>query len=257
MPNRTSNRLLISVVIGLIVALMPAYSATIITYTDQSIFNSVTQGVITLTFDDQTYPGYVSGSNGYWIGPAGSLVHLVGAGSSNYYTALTKNPSSVTDWGTGAVLEGGYAGNSDSSWQLHIDLPVASTAIALNLMTKANDHSPVTGGSLNITLSSGDVAGPIKTAAWDGTVDEDNTSPNSAGVKPTWIGLTSDVAFTSLDIHTLDGSVPIIDNFAFGSTLAAAPPPETEAPEAATMVLIGTGLLAIRLVRRNGGMKPA
>ena len=102
-----------------------------------------------------------------------------------------------------------------------------------------------------MTLSTGDVLSPISTAAWNSS---SSASPagNTPPIAPTWLGVRSDTPITYIDLRSTDGSM-VIDNFAFGSTA----PPGGETAECATMLLIGTGLAALRILRKFIGSRPA
>jgi hypothetical protein len=216
---RRFTRHLLFAGIGIALALTPAYSATIAQYSDSVVFDQFTQGTKTITFDDQSEPSYKWNSGGFTV----DLVQFVGfyADGSNY-TALLLAPGSSTN----VVLEG----PGMSAQHLHIVLPIGVTAVGMNLATVTPDS-----GSYTISLSTGgDTLGPIATL------------PISSGLVPTFWGVTSDTAIDYMDISSSQGIV-VVDNFKYGAQNADADPP---AAEAATLILIGTGLLGLPLLRK-------
>jgi hypothetical protein len=82
-----------------------------------------------------------------------------------------------------------------------------------------------------------------------------NPNPNTA-----FWGITSDTAITSADL-TLQGTTfngsshELLDNFRFGAAGGAGN--LSEAPEAGTYLLIGSGLIGLMLLRKTLPVKPA
>ncbi len=246
--------------LGAVIFLAPAYSATITTYDNSTaaVFNTLVQTTATIAFDDQLAgPNNYklkTDSNGFSLGPVGNAVQFLGIDhTGTYYTNITWFPGTQKDWGTNAVLETN-AYNTDSNRRLHIVLPNGgATAFSLDLMTWALVGSVYhSGGSYSITLSTGDVLNPIPTAVWSSS-----TSASPAGhappIAPTWLGVRSDTAITSIDLRSNDGNM-MIDNFSFGST--APPSQDSQTAECATMVLIGTGLAGLRILSKFTGSRP-
>jgi hypothetical protein len=243
--------------LGAFVFLSPSYAATILTYdsSTQSVFNTLVQNTATIGFDDQLAGAnnykLKTDVNGFSIGPAGELVQFVGFDhATSYYTNISWYPGTQKDWGTNAVLEtNGY--NTDANRRLRIVLPnEGATEFSLDLMTWVLVGSIYhSGGSYNITLSNGDVLGPIATAAWYSTASVSPASNNPA-IAPTWLGVRSDTAITWIDIRSTEGSM-MIDNFTFGST--APPSQDGQAAECTTMLLIGTGLAGLKMLHKVTG----
>lgn len=253
--HRTFSFRFVHIALYIFVALVPAYSATVLTYgnSDASVFNSITTGMTTIDFDAQaaspnTY-NYSFSSNGFLLN--GTRFLGISDADGNYFTAAAWTPNSMRDWSTNAVLEG-PAANGDPERRLHITLPNGgATAIGMDLMTWLLSagvyHS---GGNFTVTLSTGDIV-PVATAYWISTLA---VSPKAAGISPAWLGIASDTPITWLDIRSSEGTI-VMDNFSFGTAnlQSANPPapPEGEVPEASTFIMIGTGLAALRMFRKS------
>ncbi len=101
------------------------------------------------------------------------------------------------------------------------------TAFGVNLMTTG-----YAGQSFKITLSDG----------------ESFTAPTFANPTPGFFGLTASAAITYIDF-TLSGAPSgtsmLLDNFEIG-TVGASP-----TPEAASFAMIGSGLIALTILRRR------
>jgi len=109
---------------------------------------------------------------------------------------------------------------------IHIVLNTPVTAFALNAFT-ANPNA------LSFTVT------------YNGT--SSYTVPTPASGTPAFFGLTSDTLITSIDL-TLQGpsvgTYELVDNFRTGTATA-------QAPEAATFLLIGSGLIGIMALRKR------
>ncbi len=245
--------------------LVPISKASIVTYTDGAQFAQASQNMSAI--DYSYFNAMVSGpggwnlnytSSGFTLGTTGNTVQFLGMTNANtYYTNISWGQNNQRDWGpmSHAIIESGQY-NSDPNRGLLITLPGAgATAIGLDLMTwletsPYNGTSYKSGDSVMITLSTGEVLGPILTTAWVSSLT--SSSPRSAGLNPTFFGVTSDIPITWIKINSTN-SVVATDYFTFGNkvdstTLAAAPTGDT--PEVSTMLLLGTGLLAIRAAKK-------
>jgi hypothetical protein len=212
------------------ISALPSYAATLQIYSDQTLFNQQLSVYSTVTFENiVSAPGYVNDYDDLsgFTDPA-TGVQFVGINDPySPYLAIEWPSASQTDqnWGTGAYLLGPYYGNLSTQY-VEITLPNPAYAVGMDLMTQ----TPY-GGSYSITLSTGDTISPIAT----------QNLPT-----PTWFGVISDTPITSLRVEVLSGHSNI-DNFEFGSPLGS----QTDTPEAATFILIGSGLLGLRLVKRR------
>jgi len=226
-----SSMLFLSAAIAL--ALMPAYSTTIITYNNPATWQAATSaGYQTVTFEGLTPPGtgtsYTSAT-----GVTASGVEFIGYNSGGTSDIQVFDTSSVSWYndGTGdALLQA--ASPMPSSFSplpyINIILPANITSLGLDLWTAS---SP--GMSYSIT-----VAGNTYTV------------PTLTGNTEAFWGLTSDTPITSLQF-TVPGSTPssgteaLLDNFSFGASDL------TAAPEADTYLLIGSGLIGFVLLRKR------
>ena len=221
------------VLVALALAVTPAYSTAITTYSSLSSWQAVAGGVQTADFE-----GTPAGTTNGVLTVNG--IQFIGYTSYSYpgSSELVKNTTGTPyqDFGTGNALyivtQGTTFGTPLAGPYLHIVLPSAVTAAAMNLFTYAS-----AGQSLTITLA--------------GT---SFTVPTNAGVSsgqgvPTFFGVTSDTAFQTIDISIVNsvnnpnaGTYVFVDNVGFGST---------NTPEAATCLLIGSGLIGLVALRRR------
>lgn len=212
--------------------LAPAFSATLTTYNNRTLFEGALSAAPTLVdFEGIVAPNSFhdySNASGFSSNGA-TFVGLYSTG----YTLLIQQGGQY-DWGTGAVLRGAQ---SMYGGYFSVTFP-SSKAVGFNLMTSGP------GGSFVITMP----------AAVGGNTYNVNTNATQ-GPNPTWFGVTSDVAFTSIQIAAggSNSMLPLLDNFEFGTTSAA--PADT--PEIATMIMIGLGLAALRAGRRYSRATPA
>jgi hypothetical protein len=124
--------------------------------------------------------------------------------------------------------------NGSSLPYIHVVLPAGVTAFGMDLFT-------VSPSALSFTVT---VAGTPYTV------------PTNARPSEAFWGVTSDTPIASLDL-TLQGStfngdsVALVDNFQFGN----AAQDMSQAPEAATFLLIGSGLIGIAILKKWIGRK--
>ncbi len=238
-----NHNLSIIAAISIAIMLTPAYSATLQEYTDVIAFGTMTENMTLINFDNLgvSANGYLQYGN---TGLTTSGVQFLGYLSymGGYYTALGWGVDNVYDWGSAGTLRGPGGSNQ----YLRIVLPSGVTAIGMNFMTA--DYSDNTGGNITITPATMNAFAPVATSVWSPGV---NPSPAASGILPTWWGFTSDEPIAYLDISSSNLGYIALDNMQFGSKATEQQPSDPpEVPEAATMILIGTGLGIFSLLRR-------
>jgi hypothetical protein len=167
-------------------------------------------------------------------------VQFTGISGSTSIQVIDTNLSPWYNFGTNdALMENTDRANSGSPVPyIHIVLPAAITALGMDLFS-------VSPAGLSYTIT---VAGSQYTVAT-------NPNPNTA-----FWGITSDTAITSVDL-TLQGTTyngsshELLDNFRFGAAGGAGN--LSQAPEAGTYLLIGSGLIGLMLLRRARPVKAA
>jgi hypothetical protein len=226
---------ILSIFAAFALALAPAYSTTITTYTDQATWEAATTaGYQTVTFTGLTTPG---GTTTYSspTGVTDSGVEFIGYSSAGVSDIQVIDTSSVSFYDDGSgdalILSASPSSNSAPLPYINIVLPANITALSLDLWTASSAAM-----SYSIT-----VAGNTYTV------------PTVGGNTETFWGITSDTPLTSIQLdlpaatHN-SGSDALLDNFNFGASDLSA------APEAGTYLLIGSGLIGLVVLRKR--LKP-
>jgi hypothetical protein len=240
---RLSLRTCISLsVVSLALFVTPAYSVTITTYSDPTAWTAAATGLQEVTFTGLAPAGSETTYNTS-TGVTSDGVEFIGyTATAGSYDIMVLDTSAAQwsqyyNFGTGDALALPMnRPNSGSSLPyIQISLPTPVTAFSMNLFT----GSP---NALNYTIT---VAGTPYTVA------------TYAVPTPAFWGVTSDTPISTITL-TLQGttymgsSTAFLDNFQFGSAALE------QAPEAATFLLIGSGLIGIiALKRRMNRGRPA
>ena len=166
--------------------------------------------------------------------------------SSYYLYALNPAIGDAQDFGSGTELRGPYlpctvvgACASPHTSYLSVTLPSGATSFGLDLMTAYPQAQ-----SFTIQLDSIDVGLVITTQA-----------------RPTrtFFGVTTDAPISQVRITLNSGVINqtqgLFDNFAYGAAGTSGgggtTDPSGDTPEVATMLCVGSGLMAMRLLRRR------
>jgi hypothetical protein len=223
------------ILFGAALALVPAYSTTITTYSNLAAWQSATSaGYQTVTFEGLTASGTATTYNSP-TGVTASGVEFIGYSSSGASDIQVIDTSAFPwyNWGTGdALIQGLDRPNSSSPLPyINIILPANVTSLGLDLFTTNTQ-----GLSYTITVAGNQYTVPTF------------SQPNLA-----FWGITSDTPISSLQL-TLQGttfnssSQELLDNFSFGASDVSA------TPEAGTYLLIGTGLIGLVVLGKR--LKP-
>jgi hypothetical protein len=213
MTRSKTRAIFLSTLFALAVMITPAYSTTITTYSDLPTWQAATTGDTT-----DTFTGYA---------PAGSYTMYGGGIFQNGVEFIGISGSTgVADTSSGAFSWANF-GTGDAGFVS------GTTGINITL------SSPVTAFGINLFTSNPAAAYTITTLSQPSTVQTNSTAP------PTFFGVTSDTAFSSVSLSVPSGTTyAFFDNFAFGTADVGDP-----VPEAGTFLLIGTGLMGFALFR--------
>jgi len=198
-------------IVALALTVAPACATTITTYTSLASWQAAASVVTLIDFEN------------------GCQTNCFGAVFTGMLGTFGVQDTSTTSWMNFGTINALYINkNSASIPTIRIVLPTPVTAFSLNGFT-ANPNA------LNLTITI--LSTPFTIA----------TNPLST---PAFFGVTSDTAFTTIDISLPGGSVgtyEFIDNVRFGTAQL----PTDPVPEAATFLLIGSGLIGIMALRKR------
>ena len=227
-----------SVLLGLVflaLILTPAYSTTITTYTNLASWQAATGSFQVVNFEG--------------IAPAGNYtqyttpltlngVTFIGytSGGADWLKVLDTTVSPYYNFGTGgaALIQMDRPSNGSPLPYIHVTLPTAVTSFAADLFSSSSN-------GMTFSVTTNQTGGSnVYTAPTYG--------PPTLG----FFGVTSDTPFTSVDLWLLGttyngGSQAFIDNVRFGSASVQ----QADTPEAATFLLIGSGLIGLAFWRRR------
>ncbi len=211
----------ISFMIALSIAALtvaPASATTIATYTDLASWTAASSGIQLLNFE-----------NGCLTSCLGVSFAGLGGGGAGTLGIQDTTGISWMNFGTGKAA---YINtNTASTPIIHIVLPTSVTSFGFNLFTANPNALAFTINTLSSTFNV--ATNPTPTAAF--------------------FGATSDTPFNRIDVKLLGapvGTYEFIDNFQFGTALVTAPPVDPT-PEAATFLLIGSGLIGLMGLRKR------
>jgi hypothetical protein len=212
----------ISLMIALSIAALtvaPASATTIATYTDLASWTAAASGTQLLNFEN------------------GCMTSCLGVSFTGLSGTLGIQDTNIYSWMNFGTNKAAYINtNSSLTPNIHIELATPVTAFGLNIFS-ANPNG--LGFVINF------LSAPYVLTTTNGSP---NSTPNS-----TFFGATSDTPFNSIDVKLLGaqaGAYEFIDNFQFGTALVTAPPADP-APEAATFLLIGSGLIGLMGLRNR------
>lgn len=224
--------LYLSLLPALLLTALPVHAA-LVTYTDAASFTAASTGLTTIGFEGvapaNSYAAF-NDSLGYKI----DGLQFLGVSSAvpSYALRIVDSGSGSPYWnfGSGATLESPSYDRSASATFLpyiHVNLPASVTAFSAELMT-------VSPNALTYQVAVQGTSFSVPTAV----------RPNR-----TFFGLTSDAPISFIDFTVAGttyngGTFGLIDNVQFGSEL----PPT---PEGATFLLIGSGLVVLRIFRKR------
>jgi len=206
--------------------------ASILTYTDRTTMELAQPA---LTFSTITYEGFAGGYNSS-VGLTIAAVNFVGVTATSAPPYDLAVAASIANWGNGAALENN---NPSPSGRIIVSLPANVFAIGVNLFdASATTFLGPNGNGYQIGVN-------------NGAMSSYTTSPATLLPGSVFFGATSDIAFQSVTFMVPAGTFNVelaLDNFEIGTQVA-------ETPEVSTLLAIGTGLIAMRWMRRRRSLK--
>jgi hypothetical protein len=212
----------------------PAYSS-ISTFSNLADWQAAASGVQVIDFSGLNSPGPITDySTG--VGLTVSNIQFIGLTASGAASlqVLDTSQFSWDNYGSGdALMQSMNRAGSDPSPHIHVVFLTPVTAFGTDLFT-ATPHAL----SFAISLFGTQYAAP--------TLDQ----PNRA-----FWGVTSDTPISYVDFTIPDATwngntVAFLDNFRFGTAQGTEEPP-ADTPEAATLLLIGSGLVGLASLRKR------
>jgi len=216
------------VVVALAAMAGPLYCTTITTY--NSLAGWQTAESTTQTIDFSGLPGSMTFySSGLTLGG----VQFIG-----YSGQTSLGEMDTTSWFPGFGLSNAaFMLMSGPSSDIHIILPAAVTAVGFNLLTS--------NGGLPYTINLNDLQSNLL-----GTY----TQATSGAPPVAFFGATSDTPIATIDLSLQGpgsgGTYAFVDNVSYG-TATTQTSDVSDTPEAATFLLIGSGLVGLGIIRRR------
>jgi hypothetical protein len=215
------------VALAMLVALgaTPASSA-LVTYTDRTQWNSNVSTVAILGFDvpNGTAQSY-SNADGSGYQQNGVQINGLFNGISEYLEVRNQTGSPWYDWNSGGIA----VGPDNDAGTSYVLIALNATAFGIDLMT-----SPYA-GIVYVQINGGDTF-TVNTLAYPGRA---------------FFGVTSDAPITEVKLTTPQYTAIRMDNVSAGTAITGGAVTPGEAPETATMLLCGSGLAAVSLIRRR------
>jgi hypothetical protein len=219
----------------------PAYSTSLTTYTSLANWQAATTADLLADFEGLTPPGTSTSYNSATGVSNYSNVEFIGysSGGSSDIQVIDTTISPFFNFGTGdALVQTMDRPNSGSPLPyIHVQFLTPVTAFGGNLFTASSN-----GMNFSVTINGASNI-PLATPYTVGT----NAPPN-----PVFWGVTSDTPIWSIDL-SLQGSVfngssyAFLDNVEYGMAQGSS----SDTPEAATLILIGSGLIGLALFRKR------
>jgi hypothetical protein len=229
--------------------LSPATSnATPVIYSNRTDFVNQISSPTVIDFSSVTGQAFYT-SPGYQEGGI-SFTGYQFRDQTTYYWAAASNPStSAWNFGTGALF---YSSNPayspDAPPYIMVSVPDLY-AVGFDVMTYVPGTQPTYGKDVDIWV----------TDAMGTYYQRINTLNRSTVIPPAFFGIVSPTPITSVRIQATVGQAAI-DTFTFGAPIQlpagggggnGPEPPPGETPEVATIVMIATGLIFLRLGKRR------
>jgi hypothetical protein len=235
MFRNTFRFLIVLSFVALTLTVAPACATTITTYTDLASWQAASSGVTLVDFEGCAPTNGFTTYNSTCLHT--SSVQFIGYTANtpvtNLLEAVDTNWSTFYNFGTSDALlvRMNRPQTAVTLPYLHIVLPANTTAFGIDLFS-------VGPNGLSFTITIGATQFTVPTSG----------HPNPA----TFFGITSDTAIGALDL-TLQGTVwngdtmALFDNVRFGTAQL----PTDPTPEAATFLLIGSGLIGLMVLRKR------
>jgi len=229
MRARLFGRILCAAVL---LSVAPAFATVISTYSSQASWSAASSGVQTVDFEGLAPYHSVSGTL-YSLTLDGVTFSAVQGAGSYGMQVVDTNFSQWANFGTNDALWLTPM-NTSPAPSFHIVLPSAVTSFSMNLMS----YSP---GGLSFSVTAG---------------GSTFTVPTYTVPTPGFFGATFDTPVTTIDVTPLgvvsaNGTDPLLDNFSFGAATGGQTDPGSDAPEAGTLMMIGSGLVGLTAITRR------
>jgi EamA domain-containing membrane protein RarD len=241
MPNR-ARILSITLGVALVLALVaaPSFGATV-TYSDNTSWTAATSNQTSISFSGLAPTGSFT-DYGTSTGLVSSGVTFLGYLSPTAYMLAVVDSmfaSPYYNFGSGGSLRGPVNDRASTSAFLpyiQVNLPASVTGFAVDLMTISPNALPFT-----ITLADGETF----------TVNTGNR-PNTA-----FFGLTTTSAIAYIDFALPTSSInggtyALLKDFQYSTSSSQSQGTPGQTPEAATLIMIGTGLVFFRYLKKWG-----